>query len=197
MTVKTRVEPAGSVLLYVSNDPVEARKPQVSTGGTPLQSDDSVRIARHRDNVLLIDFIDLQNGDKQYKDIYYNNAGAEVFRNAGLSGNPWFWAMQYKQDIVNMDLSAAPGLRPPTVFTVSGTGVDTKSMKILVERPWLYTVKKVNGTPAGRRRLAAGRRVQVDPGRKIRAFRREWLSNWSPQKRPSIPNWAPSMCWAI
>lgn len=31
VTVKTRVEPAGSVLLYVSNDPVEARKPQVST----------------------------------------------------------------------------------------------------------------------------------------------------------------------
>ena len=146
VTVKTRVEPAGSVLLYVSNDPVEARKPQVSTGGTPLQADGPVRIARHRDNVLLIDFIDLQNGDKQYKDIYYNNAGAEVFRNAGLSGNPWFWAMQYKQDIVNMDLSAAPGFTAAYRFTVSGTGVDTKSMKILVERPWLYTVK-VNGTP--------------------------------------------------
>lgn len=146
VTVKTRVEPAGSVLLYVSNDPVEARKPQVSTGGTPLQADGPVRIARHRDNVLLIDFIDLQNGDKQYKDIYYNNAGAEVFRNAGLSGNPWFWAMQYKQDIVNMDLSAAPGFTAAYRFTVSGAGVDTKSMKILVERPWLYTVK-VNGTP--------------------------------------------------
>lgn len=146
VTVKTRVEPAGSVLLYVSNDPVEARKPQVSTGGTPLQADGPMRIARHRDNVLLIDFIDLQNGDKQYKDIYYNNAGAEVFRNAGLSGNPWFWAMQYKQDIVNMDLSAAPGFTAAYRFTVSGTGVDTKSMKILVERPWLYTVK-VNGTP--------------------------------------------------
>ena len=146
VTVKTRVEPAGSVLLYVSNDPVEARKPQVSTGGTPLQADGPVRIARHRDNVLLIDFIDLQNGDKQYKDIYYNTAGAEVFRNAGLSGNPWFWAMQYKQDIVNMDLSAAPGFTAAYRFTVSGAGVDTKSMKILVERPWLYTVK-VNGTP--------------------------------------------------
>lgn len=146
VTVKTRVEPAGSVLLYVSNDPVEARKPQVSTGGTPLQADGPVRIARHRDNVLLIDFIDLQNGDKQYKDIYYNNAGAEVFRNAGLSGNPWFWAMQYKQDIVNMDLSAAPGFTAAYRFTVSGAGVDTKSMKILVERPWLYIVK-VNGTP--------------------------------------------------
>ena len=146
VTVKTRVEPAGSVLLYVSNDPVEARKPQVSTGGTPLQADGPVRIARHRDNVLLIDFIDLQNGDKQYKDIYYNNAGAEVFRNAGLSGNPWFWAMQYKQDIVNMDLSAAPGFTAAYRFTVSGAGVDTKSMKVLVERPWLYTVK-VNGTP--------------------------------------------------
>lgn len=111
-----------------------------------MQADGPVRIARHRDNVLLIDFIDLQNGDKQYKDIYYNNAGAEVFRNAGLSGNPWFWAMQYKQDIVNMDLSAAPGFTAAYRFTVSGTGVDTKSMKILVERPWLYTVK-VNGTP--------------------------------------------------
>lgn len=110
------------MLLYVSNDPVEARKPQVSTGGTPLQADGPVRIARHRDNVLLIDFIDLQNGDKQYKDIYYNNAGAEVFRNAGLSGNPWFWAMQYKQDIVNMDLSAAPGFTAAYRFTVSGTG---------------------------------------------------------------------------
>lgn len=96
--------------------------------------------------MLLIDFIDLQNGDKQYKDIYYNNAGAEVFRNAGLSGNPWFWAMQYKQDIVNMDLSAAPGFTAAYRFTVSGAGVDTKSMKILVERPWLYIVK-VNGTP--------------------------------------------------
>lgn len=146
IVVNTRVEPAGSVLLYVSDEPVAAEKSQVLVGGTPLTADGPVRIARQRDNVLLIDFIDLQNGDKQYKDIYYNNAGTEVFRNAGLSGNPWFWAMQYKQDIVNMDLSAAPGFTAAYRFTVSGPGVDTKSMKILVERPWLYTVK-VNGTP--------------------------------------------------
>ena len=146
VTVKRRIEPAESVLLYVSEKPVAAEKERVLTGGTPLTAKDSVQIERVRDNVLLIDFIDLQSGDDLKKDIYYNNAGTEVFRKAGLSGNPWFWAMQYKQDIVNMDLSAAPGFTAFYRFTVSGSDVDKESMKILVERPWLYTVK-VNGTP--------------------------------------------------
>lgn len=145
-TVRARVEPAGSLLLYVSDTPVKAEKAHALHGGTPLRAEAPARIARLRDNVLLIDFIDLQNGDKQYKDIYYNNAGTEVFRNAGLSGNPWFWAMQYKQDIVNMDLSGAPGFTAAYRFTVADGRVDTESLKILVERPWLYTVK-VNGTP--------------------------------------------------
>ncbi len=146
VAVKTTIEPAGSVLLRVSDEPLAAEKAAVLSGGMPLKEMRPLSIGRVKDNVLLIDFVDLVSGDKKYRNLYYNAAGKQIYLNAGLQDNPWNRAIQYGSDIVNMDLSAAPGFTATYKFTVGEGDVDLASMKILVERPWLYTVK-VNGTP--------------------------------------------------
>lgn len=102
----------------------------------PLKEMRPLSIGRVKDNVLLIDFVDLVSGDKKYRNLYYNAAGKQIYLNAGLQDNPWNRAIQYGSDIVNMDLSAAPGFTATYKFTVGEGDVDLASMKILVERPW-------------------------------------------------------------
>lgn len=44
----------------------------------PLKEMRPLSIGRVKDNVLLIDFVDLVSGDKKYRNLYYNAAGKQI-----------------------------------------------------------------------------------------------------------------------
>lgn len=52
VAVKTTIEPAGSVLLRVSDEPLAAEKAAVLSGGMPLKEMRPLSIGRVKDNVL-------------------------------------------------------------------------------------------------------------------------------------------------
>ncbi len=144
VTVSVRVEPAGSVLLRFSDTPVAAQS--VSDPGqlTLLEPMRPMKIERLKENVLLLDFMDLTCGGETYRNVYWTDACDKVFQKAGLPGNPWYRAVQYGREIVDLDLSKAPGFTATYRFTVTDPKVDMASMVMVVENPNLYTVK-ING----------------------------------------------------
>lgn len=144
VALTTRVEPAGSVLLRVTDTPVAALAVADPGELTPLRPMRPMKIERLKENVLVIDFLDLSCGGDTYKNVYWTDACDKVFQKAGLTGNPWYRAVQYGKEIVDMDLSKAPGFTATYRFTVTDPQVDLASMLMVVENPNLYTIK-ING----------------------------------------------------
>ncbi len=144
IVLSTRIEPAGSLLLRVSDEAVKAENPREAGTLTALSPMRPLSVERLKENVLPIDFLDLECGDQGGKELYWFDANERVYKAAGLTGNPWFRAMQYGREIVDTDFSKAPGFKATYRFTVSGPEVDIASLVLVVENPNLYTIK-ING----------------------------------------------------
>lgn len=142
----SQLEPAGSVLLFISKaEEKEYGRKLLPVKMTQVDAIDKVKISRQRDNVLIIDYLDLEQNDSIIKSRYFMDANFDVFKKAGFKdGNPWFRAVQFKQDIINRDVSKAPGFKVVYSFEVLDDLNDFSSFKLLCERASLYTIE-VNG----------------------------------------------------
>lgn len=139
--------PAGSALYFISThkkpDHPELPTPLVANKPLSLQNIDIQRILP---NVLTVDFCDVQIGSTWLRDIHTYFAADTVFKHHGFEhGNPWNTSVQFKQETVERDtFSTGSGFNVQYHFQISD-GVDTKDLRAVVERPWLWTVK-LNGT---------------------------------------------------
>jgi hypothetical protein len=140
------IPPAGSLLLFIPKEsknfisPVKLRKSLQVTSPFP------VNVSRDKENVLMIDFCDIDLGDGPLKDLHTFNAADTVFRHHGFkNGNPWNTSVQFKTSTVDRDtFGLNTGFTASYHFTIRDK-FDVTAMKAVIERPWLWSVT-VNGT---------------------------------------------------
>ena len=141
--------PAGSMLFFIRPDKTEGLKTRKTfTGnGYKLKASGRMKTKRLRDNALIIDYLDLKQNGTVRSAQYFMDANFDVFRIAGFKdGNPWFRAVQFKQDIVNKNVSEASIFSVVYSFEIMENLKDLSSCKLLCERASLYDIT-VNGQP--------------------------------------------------
>ncbi|OFY70535.1 MAG: hypothetical protein A2Y71_14530, partial [Bacteroidetes bacterium RBG_13_42_15] len=138
--------PAGSLLLYIPSAKQGSYEIPVEPAGFNALSSSEMMVSRDAENVLAIEFCDLQTGDEITKDLHTFNAADKVYKAHGFkNGNPWNTSVQFRTRTVDRDkYDANTGFTATYHFTIKGN-VDFKGMKAVVERPYLWNVL-VNGT---------------------------------------------------
>lgn len=137
--------PAGSLLLYVFNRKQSGFElPSTAASYAKLNAAGGMSAAPVAENVLAIDYCDLQLGGETFKNIYTFNATDRLFKHHGFAnGNPWNTSVQYKDNIVRRDTFTTGGCTVSYKFTIDGD-FDLSGMKAVVERAPLYEIS-LNG----------------------------------------------------
>ncbi|MDR2473003.1 MAG: hypothetical protein LBD53_05465 [Tannerella sp.] len=135
------VMPAGSRLFYVFDSIQSGYPVQKYVHYNQFVAEVSSKIKPVDDNVLTIDFCDLTINGQTYNDMHLFNAADRVFKEHGFNdGNPWNTSVQYKNGTVSRDTFTTGGFTAAYNFTVA-ENFDYSSLKAIVERSALYTVK--------------------------------------------------------
>lgn len=139
--------PAGSLLLYIPRSKKAVATPAHEPENlTPVASSSPITITKDKENVLTIEFCDLQIGKEVTKDMHNYSAADKVFKAFGFkNGNPWNTSVQFKTRIVDRDtFGIITGFTATYHFNVKDK-FDYSLIKAVVERPYLWSVQ-VNGT---------------------------------------------------
>lgn len=140
--VDFRLEPAGSLLLYCADKSLKGYPAEpASAGTTKLASTGPMQVKRLRENALNVDFCDIEVGGTTTRNVYFANAADIAFRHHGFAnGNPWNTSVQYKRNILDRDTFRTGGFTATYYFTVNDA-FDYSAMKLVAERPELFTVR--------------------------------------------------------
>jgi len=155
ITINYSIPPAGSLLLFVPSGKIPGYKTVVKPANfVAVNPVSPAKVTRDQDNVLTIDFCDLEVGNTTARDLNIYNASDKVFKYFGFkNGNPWNTSVQFKKNIVERDTFAAnSGFTASYHFRINGK-FDFTALKAVVERTNLWRVS-VNGNE-----------VKPDPGK--------------------------------
>ncbi|MFO7617327.1 MAG: hypothetical protein R6V75_08740, partial [Bacteroidales bacterium] len=115
---------------------------------TALEPAGPMKINRLGDNVLTIDYLDLETRSFKKQGIYFMNAMYDLFSFSGLpTGNPWQHKIQFRQQYLEMDhFGTDTWFKAQYRFRIDGsmTADQIEGLSAVIERPGLWTVK-VNG----------------------------------------------------
>ena len=141
VTIDYKLYPAGSLLLYVFDEPREGLAPTaVKRNFTPVAPLAGIDVKPDAPNVLTIDFCDLELGGERYADQHTYDAAKRVFQYHGFkNGNPWSTSVQYRDHTIRRDTFTMGGFKASYRFTVR-RGVDRSTLQAVVEQPELYRV---------------------------------------------------------
>jgi hypothetical protein len=105
ITLSYSIPPAGSLLLYISdNKTSDYSIPKKPGEFVAFQSSTPMNVVRKEDNALMIDFCDIEIGNKITKDLNTYDAADKVFKFYGFrNGNPWNTSVQFRKNIVERD----------------------------------------------------------------------------------------------
>ena len=153
LEVEFSLQPAESLLLFVSEKKIKGFPEYVKKKNLKeIQSDGEVTVEKERENALPVDFVDMELGEKTFRNIHVGEAAQLVYKQYGFAdGNPWNHSVQYKTAILDRD-----SFPPNSGFEVSYTfyidqKFDWSGVKLVAERPELWTVQinglKVNPLP--------------------------------------------------
>jgi hypothetical protein len=148
-TVSTAFElpPSGSLLWVSSESPVEGL--ETRPGRTPIKlpgRGGPTTVERLSENVLPLDYCDLELDGQTQKGIYYYKASDYLFRHFGFDGNPWVSSSQYRTNVLDRNhFPPGSGFKVTYHFSVAGS-VDTGNLRAVVERPEIWSVS-INGEP--------------------------------------------------
>jgi len=144
------LEPAGSKLFVVTharlanNELVPASDEKIQ-----VQNTGDLQVKRISDNVLVVNYLDLETAGAGRNELYFMEALNGLFRENGIEmGNPWQHKIQYKQNYLVLDsiFTSESWFNASYHFTVQ-KNLDESAMeniRAVVERPELWTVH-VNG----------------------------------------------------
>jgi hypothetical protein len=141
------IPPAGSLLLFIPDTKMSDYSiPVRPQNHITVQPSTPFKVNRNEDNVLMIDFCDIEVGKETTKDLNTYNAADKVYKYYGfINGNPWNTSVQFKTNIVDRDtFGLTTGFTATYHFPIKGK-FDLSKIKAVVERPNLWTVI-VNGT---------------------------------------------------
>ncbi len=139
--------PAGSLLLFIAdNGKAETEVKTITTEFIPVKSSSPLSITRNDDNVLMIDFCDLNIGNDSIRDMHVYDAANKVYKFYGFNnGDPWNTSVQYRTNIVDRDtFGVETGFSATYHFKMKGK-FDVSALKAVVERTKLWRIS-VNGT---------------------------------------------------
>ncbi len=141
------VPPAGSLLLFIPDkemlEYIVPVKPKSYDTIPPVAAE---KVARNKENVLMLDFCDLEVGNEITKDLNTYYAADKVFKYYGFkNGNPWNTSVQFRKNIVDRDtFGLKTGFTATYHFQVMGN-FDFSKFQAVVERAGLWKIV-VNGT---------------------------------------------------
>ena len=140
------IPPAGSLMLFIPERSMSFTVPVKLVQTTQVISPFPVNVSRDCENVLLIDFCDIDFGNGPVRDLHTFRAADTVFKHHGfINGNPWNTSVQFRTNIVDRDtFGLSTGFTASYHFTIRDK-FDVSGMEAVIERPWLWTVS-VNGT---------------------------------------------------
>jgi len=139
--------PSGSYMVYVFKDKVVDPAPVAKEIIRVPVEGSKTEISCLGPNIFNQDYLKLKIGNGPETDMYFKNASDSIYKHFGFDeGNPWFQSSQFRTEFLDKDKDYKKGDRFEVAynFEISG-GIDFKGMKLVVERPWLYTVS-FNGT---------------------------------------------------
>jgi hypothetical protein len=112
-----------------------------------VESRSPLTVARTSPNAIRIDYCDLTLNGVTKKDVYFFKAADEVFKAFGFAeGDPWTTAVQFKTSILDRNKFAPDSGFEATFWFDVAEGVNTASLRAVVERTPLWKVS-VNGNP--------------------------------------------------
>jgi hypothetical protein len=138
--------PSGSYMVYVFKDKVVDPSPVAKEIIRVPVKGSKAFISCIGPNIFNQDYLRLKLGDGPETDMYFKNASDSIYKYFGFpEGNPWFRSSQYRTEFLDKDKNYKKGDRFEVAynFEIAG-GIDFKGMKLVVERPGLYTVS-LNG----------------------------------------------------
>jgi hypothetical protein len=147
ITLSYSIPPAGSLLLYIPGKKTsDYTIPQKTGEFIAFQSSTPMKVTRNEDNVLMIDFCDIEVGNQTTKDLNTYDAADKIYKFYGFkNGNPWNTSVQFRKNIVDRDtFGLTTGFTATYHFLIKGK-FDFSSIKAVIERSDLWTVA-VNGT---------------------------------------------------
>ena len=146
LSLSYSIPPAGSLLLFIPDSgKSEYTVPAKTDNFKSVESSTPLKVTRNEDNVLMIDFCDVEVGNENTKDLNTYYAADKVFKYYGFkNGNPWNTSVQFRRNIVDRDtFGPATGFSATYHFSLKGK-FDFSKIKAVVERPYLWSVA-VNG----------------------------------------------------
>jgi hypothetical protein len=147
LNIHVELPPAGSLLVFISDSKTEEPAMEKS----PLQyetivSESQVTVKPADENVLPLEFCDIDLGGVLTKDMHTYNAADKIFKYYGFqNGNPWNTSVQFRTRTVDRDtFGTNTGFTATYHFTVKNS-FDFSSFKAVIERPDMWNVT-LNGT---------------------------------------------------
>ncbi len=137
--------PAGSILLFVSDQSLEKASP-VEDGKreTLLMAESAVSVEPSQPNMMTLDYCDLVIKGEKTSGIYFHKATDLIYQAHGFEDNPWNRSVQFKTDILDKsNFESGSGFEAFFHFDVE-EGTDVSDLRAVVEQPEIFNVQ-VNG----------------------------------------------------
>jgi hypothetical protein len=146
-----QLPPNGSLLLFISNKNISAEDlPRIDRRNRSKVSASNTTVKQNSQNMLTLDYCDLEINGSVYKDIYFYNAEEKIFEHHlkepyGFNYNPWSVAVQYRTRILDKNnFEKGSGFIARFPFQIE-TGFKPSNTRVVIEWPHLYTIR-CNGT---------------------------------------------------
>ena len=139
------IPPCGSLLLTftLGKKPAAAEKTEEASRVIVPTKDWTTK--RLDDNVLLIDYMDVQIGNETHKNQYFYPANAWLWQKNGFPKSPWDNGVQLRDTLLKHEFADNSGFTQTYRFTVAD-GFKPGKLQFVCENPTGYHVT-VNGTP--------------------------------------------------
>jgi len=136
--------PAGSLLLFVSDENLEKVSPAEEGKRENLVAEGAVSVFPSQPNMLTLDYCDLVIKGEKSGGIYFHKATDMIYQAHGFKDNPWNRSVQFKKDILDKgDFKIGSGFEAFFHFDV-GEGTDVSDLRAVVEQPDIWEVR-ING----------------------------------------------------
>ena len=147
VSVNFDIPAAGSLLLFISDEKQTGFKKHLLAVDKNAITAGNTKVLRPTENMLMIDFCDVQLGDTLLKDSHVSMATQTVFKQYGFKNNPWDHQVQFKDRIIARDtFPEGTGFTATYRFTIDKQA-DYKKFRAVVEQGNLWKRIVVNGKP--------------------------------------------------
>ena len=144
INVEFLIRPAGSLLLFISDDEMAVSDPPEKPGADIILETGISAVKPLTENMMTLDYGELFMDGKSHGRMYYYAAGNIIWQDHGYPDNPWANSIQFKTELIDADTFAIDtGFEFVYDFNIA-QGTDMLSMTAVAERPEIFKLS-ING----------------------------------------------------